>query len=254
VAAACGLFSLKGNTMRSLSHPLRSKIARLLAIAGLIAPAVALPNGTTFSIATAMASALTVTAASNATECVLTVTNALSAGDFVVFTSGWSRANNRVFRVKSPSGANLVLEGFDTSSTTLFPAGTGTGSIAKVNTWQQIQQIIDFTSSGGEPQYLTYSFLEQDFDTQIPTTTSAQSIAFTIADDPTLSGYTAVRNAALDPDRHGDEGGAAAGRRDPLQRHLRLRRDAVDDQGPADGLQGRRRAARETCALFVVGA
>lgn len=159
--------------------------------------AVALPNGIVLAIASAYASPVTVTAASNASECVLTATNTYSAGDYVTFSSGWSRANNRVFRVKSPTGSNLVLEGFDTSSTTLFPAGSGTGTVTKITTWTQITQILSCTSSGGDPQYQTYSFLEQDFDSQIPTTTSAQSLAMEIADDPTLAGYAAIKAAAL---------------------------------------------------------
>jgi len=159
--------------------------------------AVKLPNGCTFSIQTGLGSALSVTAATNATECVLTVTNTLSNGDYVVFNSGWSRANLRVFRVKNVSGTSVTLEGFDTSNTTLFPSGSGTGSIQKINGWTQITQVVDWTSSGGDPQYTTYSFLEMDYDIQVPTTTSAQTISFTLADDPTLAGYQAVRNAAL---------------------------------------------------------
>jgi hypothetical protein len=159
--------------------------------------AVSLPNGIILAIATAYASSVTVTAASNASECSLTATNTYSAGDFVEFTSGWSNANQRIFRVKSPTGTTLVLEGFDTTNTTLYPVGSGVGSLRKINTFQQIQQITEMTSSGGEPQYQTYSFLEQNFDTQIPTTTSAQSIAITIADDPTLAGYQAVKAASL---------------------------------------------------------
>ncbi|MFS2007972.1 phage tail protein [Duganella sp. CT11-25] len=157
---------------------------------------VALPNGITWALAVAYASALTVTAASNAAECVLTVTNTLAAGDIVEFTSGWSRANARLFRVKSPAGGTVVLEGFDTTSTVRFPAASGTGTIRKVNTWTSIQQIMDATSSGGDPQYATYSFQEDDYDRQIPTTTSAQSLAINIADDPTLAGYQAVKAAA----------------------------------------------------------
>ena len=159
--------------------------------------AVSLPNGTTFSLATAYAPALTVTAASNAVECVLTVTNTLAPGDIVEFASGWSRANNRLFRLKAATGGSVTLEGFDTSLQALFPTGSGGGTIRKVNTWQQITQILENTSSGGEPQYQTFSFLEQDFDSQIPTTTSAQSLAMTIADDPSLPGYIALRGAAL---------------------------------------------------------
>lgn len=159
--------------------------------------AVSLPNGITLAIATAYASTLTVTAASNASAAVLTVTNSLSIGDYVEFVSGWSRANNRVFRLSAVSGTTVTLEGFDTSSTTQFPAGSGTGTIRKINTWTQISQIIGCTSSGGDPQYQTYSFLENDFDTQIPTTTSAQTLAIEIADDPTLPGYQALRTVAI---------------------------------------------------------
>ena len=159
---------------------------------------VRLPNGITYAIATAFAAALTVTAASNASECVATVTNTLAAGDFVEFTSGWSRANGKVFRVKSPTGSSIVLEGFNTLDTGRFPAGSGVGTIRKVNTWTQLQQVVNWTSSGGEPQYTTYSFLEDDFDRQIPSNTSAQTLSFEVADDPSLPGYQAVKVAAED--------------------------------------------------------
>lgn len=158
--------------------------------------AVSLPNGAIFALATAYATPLTVTAASNAIETTLSVTNTLTVGDLVEFTSGWSRANSRIFRVKSATSTTVVLELFDTSSTQLFPPGSGAGSIRKINTFTQITQVLDATSSGGDPQYATYSFLEQDFDSQIPTTTSAQSIAMTIADDPNLAGYQALRVVA----------------------------------------------------------
>ncbi len=158
--------------------------------------AVSLPNGIVLALATAYATSITVTAATNASEAVLSATNTLTAGDYFEFTSGWSRANNRIFRAKSPSGSTVIAEGLDTTSTTLFPAGSGVGAIRKINTWTQITQIMGCTSSGGEPQYQTYSFLEQDFDSQIPTTTSAQSLALEIADDPTLAGYQGVKSAA----------------------------------------------------------
>lgn len=159
--------------------------------------AVSLPNGITLAIATAYAANLTVTAATNASETVLTVTNTLANGDYVEFISGWSRANNRIFRLKAVSGTNVTLEGLDTTTTAQFPSGSGVGTIRKINTWTQISQISGLTSSGGEPQYTTYSFLEQDFDTQIPTTTSAQTLAMEIADDPTLPGFQALRTVAI---------------------------------------------------------
>jgi hypothetical protein len=157
---------------------------------------VSLPNGITLAIAAAYAASIPVTVATNAAECVITVTNAFSTGDFVEYTSGWSRANNRVFRVKSPTGTTAVLEGMDTSSTTLFPAGSGVGSVRKISSFTQISQVMDLASSGGDPQYQTYSFLEMDFDLQIPTTTSAQSLTLTIGDDPSLAGYQALKAVA----------------------------------------------------------
>lgn len=160
--------------------------------------AFSLPNGVTFAVATAYASSLTVTAATNATETVLTVTNSLTAGDYVEVTSGWNRLNGRIFRLKAATGTTVTLEGIDadTSSTTNFPAGSGTGSIRKINTFTQISQVLECTSTGGEPQYTTFSLLEEDYDRQIPTTTSAQSLSMSIGDDPTLPGYIALKTIA----------------------------------------------------------
>ncbi|MES2349149.1 MAG: phage tail protein [Pseudomonadota bacterium] len=157
--------------------------------------AVQLPNGIILALATAYANPLTVTGATNAAETVLSVVNTYSVGDLIEFTSGWSRANGRIFRIKSATGTTVVLEELDTTDTTLFPAGSGTGTIRKINIWTQIQQVTEVTSSGGEPQFVQYEFLENDYQSQIPSTTTAQSIAITVADDPTLAGYAALKKA-----------------------------------------------------------
>lgn len=159
--------------------------------------AVQLPNGITWAIATAYAAAISVSVASNATECVLTTaTNTYSAGDYIEFTSGWTRATNKIFRVKTATTTSVTLEGFDTTSTTLFPAGAGGGSVRKINTWTPITQVITATSSGGDTQFATYSFLESDSETQIPSGTSAQSLAFEIGDDPSLTHHAALKAAS----------------------------------------------------------
>lgn len=158
---------------------------------------VKLPNGITWALAAAYAAAITVSAASNASECVLTTAaNTFAAGDLVEFTSGWSRANNRIFRVKAPTSTTATLEGFDTTSTVLFPAGGGGGSLRKISSWTSISQVLTCTSSGGDTQFVTYQFMDQDSETQIPSGTSAQSISMDIADDPTLPHYAALKGAA----------------------------------------------------------
>jgi len=96
---------------------------------------VKLPNGTTFAIASGYGSPITVTALSNASEAIATATNTLTAGDFVEVTSGWSRLNGKVVRVKAADSTSVTLEDIDTSSTTAYPAGSGVGSIRKINGW-----------------------------------------------------------------------------------------------------------------------
>ena len=155
-----------------------------------------LPNGAALALATAYAASLNVTAASNASSAVLTVTNTLSIGDFVEYVSGWSRANNRIFRLSAVSGTTVTLEGLDTSSTTLFPVGGGTGTIRKINTWTSITQVVDTVLSGGDLQTTTFQYLENDFEQELSTVVAASSIDLTLGDDPSLAGYAALKAAS----------------------------------------------------------
>lgn len=162
---------------------------------------VSVPNGSIVSIASGYVAADTVSAASNASPSVLTTSAAhgISNGGFFEFNSGWSKANGRIFRASAASGSAISPEGLDTSSTTLFPAGGGAGTIREISGWTQIQQILSSNSNGGEQQFTTYQFLEADAERRIPTNKSAFGLTFSIADDPTLAGYIAL--AAANDDR-----------------------------------------------------
>lgn len=156
-----------------------------------------LPDGAIVSLATTYGTAKTVSAITNANPGVATSTaHGFSNGDIVTMVSGWSNLNNRIERVSGSLTNSFNLEGLDTSSTTLYPAGSGTGTATAITAWQQISQIMSFETSGGDQQFTTFSFLEQNFETQIPTVFSAQSIKIGIADDPTLAGYIALKAAA----------------------------------------------------------
>lgn len=158
--------------------------------------AVSLPNGVVLALATAYASSQVVSAVSSASEAIATAAgHTLVNGDLIEFTSGWSKANGRIFRVKGVAANTFTLEGLDTTNPNLFPAGSGAGSVRKITGWTQISQVLESTSQGGEQQFANYSFLENDFQSQIPTETSAQSISVSIADDPALAGYQALRAA-----------------------------------------------------------
>lgn len=158
--------------------------------------AVKLPDGATVSLQTAVGTSKTISAVTNANPAVATSTaHGLTNGTLITVTSGWSRLNNRVVRVANVTANTFDLEGIDASNVSLFPAGSGIGSALAITTFTQISQILDFSTSGGEQQFATFSFLEQDFETQAPTVTSAQSITIGIGDDPTLAGYIALKVA-----------------------------------------------------------
>ncbi|MBF6029675.1 phage tail protein [Pseudomonas sp. P115] len=144
-----------------------------------------LPNGGTFQHAATYAAALAFATISNATEAVATVVGGtLAAGDIVLLTSGWSKLDSKVVRVKAATAIAITLEGIDTSDTQIFPAGSGGGTMRKVMSWVQIPQISDVAFSGGDQNYLDVVFLEDDQGKQIPTDKSAASMVLTLADDP----------------------------------------------------------------------
>lgn len=119
------------------------------------------PSGTVASIATAFASALTFTAASNATETVLTVTGAtLASGDIVEVESSWSKISGRLYRVKTATATAITLEGCNTSNVAQFPEGPGVGSIRKVTTWLQVSKKLNLEASGGEAKTVNYTYVE----------------------------------------------------------------------------------------------
>lgn len=158
--------------------------------------AVSLPNGSLVAIGSAVGTATAFTAITNANPAVATATaHGLSNGDVVIITSGWSRINGKVFRVANVAANTFELEGLNTVSTTIYPAGSGTGTWQKVTTFTQVTQILSSSSTGGEQRFLTYQFLEADNEVEIPTVKSGGGVNFEVGDDPSLAGYTALETA-----------------------------------------------------------
>ena len=156
-----------------------------------------LPNGSTVFIGTEMEAEKAFTAATNAEECVLTATaHGLQNNDFIVVVSGWGDLNGCVFKVGDVQANSLKLVGIDTRDLNRFPAGSGGGTLRKVKTWQQILQILEYSTSGGEQQYYDYVFMEDGISRQLPTTLSATQISIALGDDPTLPGYQAAVKAS----------------------------------------------------------
>ena len=153
--------------------------------------AFAIPNGSRVNVAKAYQAPITFTAASNATECELTVASAsgILAGDVVQVSSGWLKLDNMVLRVKSVTSNKIVLEAFDTTDTTKFPAGTGAGTLRKIDSWITMPQVMTLSTEGGDQQTISVQFLEDDKARTIPTFKNAVVQVYTFAHDPQLAIY-----------------------------------------------------------------
>lgn len=157
-----------------------------------------LANGSIVQIASTMSAAVTTTAVTNASEAVATATNTYANGDIVAVTSGWNRLNERVVRVKAVSGTTFTMEGIDTTSTTRFPAGSGTGTSRKVSTWVEIGNIINLSQDGGAPEYWEGKFLADDYKRKLPTGKSALGYKIEAADDTVMPAWVPLVQSAND--------------------------------------------------------
>lgn len=164
---------------------------------GLILTAISLPNGALVAIASGYGSAKTMSALTNADPGVATLPtgHGVANGDFIEVTSGWSRLTDKIVRAVSVVAQAVGLEGIDTTLTTIYPAGEGTGSVREITGWTQLQQILQSTSQGGEQNFLEYQLLEADAAKRIPTFKSPAGLTFSIADDPSLAGYQLASEA-----------------------------------------------------------
>ena len=158
--------------------------------------AVALPNGAIVAIASGYGANLAVSAITNASPGVATSTaHALVNGDFVEVSSGWGRLDQKVVRVSGVTANTFNLENIDTTLISIYPAGSGTGTVRKITGYTQLSQILSSASSGGDQQFLTFQFLESDSQKQIPTFKNAAGLTFSVADDPTQAGFILASTA-----------------------------------------------------------
>lgn len=160
---------------------------------------VTLAIGTQIQIASGYGSSKTMSAISNASAGVATLesSHGVIGGDYVEMTSGWGRLNGRVVRALSVSTNDVTLEGIDTSSTSRYPAGTGTGSVREISGWTTVSQITrNIQVSGGGQQFADISDLEDVLDKRIPTTRSPIDVSLPLYFDPTLSWWATVLAAS----------------------------------------------------------
>lgn len=160
--------------------------------------AITLATGTTVSIAKTYGTAVTMSAITNASEAVATLSagHGCVVGDYIEVASGWDLLDKRVVRVKVVATNDVTLEGVNTASTSKFPAGAGTGSIRRITAWSQLSQLKDLSASGGDQQFADITSISDRTIKQMPTVRNAVTMNIGVFDDPTLAWYADVNVAS----------------------------------------------------------
>lgn len=159
--------------------------------------AVSLPNGALVHIAASYGAWKTMSAVTNADPAVATLeaTHGVAEGDIIEVDSGWSRLGDRIVRAGTVTTNDVELEGIDTTLTSIYAAGAGTGRVREILTWTQLDQILNSSSTGGEQQFLEYQFLEADGQRRMPTTKSPFGFSLSVGDDETKAGQILAQAA-----------------------------------------------------------
>jgi hypothetical protein len=148
------------------------------------------PEGSRFQFSSTFAAAKTISAISNANPAVCTSTaHGYITGDEILLTSGWEDATNTVYRVTMIDANSFSIQGFNSTSTAVYPAGTGAGTAQKISALTDIPQVLTISASGGDARFTDVQLLASRNALKIPTGFNATTTTLTLAHDPSLAGY-----------------------------------------------------------------
>lgn len=153
------------------------------------------PEGSKFQFSTTFATAKTVTACTNANPSVLTsVAHGYTTSDEFLFTSGWEDATNSIFKANVLTADTLGVLGLNTTDTSYYGAGSGTGTIQKVSNFLEIPQVLSISTSGGDARFTTVNPLASRNSLNIPTGFNAASMTLTLGHDPSNANFQTMLN------------------------------------------------------------
>lgn len=141
----------------------------------------------------ALGSDITITAITKASEGVVTATNTLANGDYVVLTiQGMWQLNDRVARVKTVSGGGFTLEGVDTTLFDTFVSGT----CNKITFGTSISTATSISSSGGGFDFIDTTTIHGNSKSQMPGLPAASTFTFENIWDVSDAGLLALKVAS----------------------------------------------------------
>lgn len=148
------------------------------------------PEGSSQQFSSTFASAKTVSAVTNANPAVATSTaHSYATNDEILFTSGWEDATDTVYKIEVVDANSFKILGLDTSNTSFYPSGSGTGTAQKISGWTAIPQVLTISSSGGDARFTEVNPLAKRNGVKIPTGFNATSVTLTLAHDAGNANY-----------------------------------------------------------------
>jgi len=148
------------------------------------------PEGSSQQFSSTFASAKTVSAVTNANPAVATSTaHSYATNDEILFTSGWEDATDTVYKIEVVDANSFKILGLDTSNTSFYPSGSGTGTAQKISGWTAIPQVLTISSSGGDARFTEVNPLAKRNGVKIPTGFNATSVTLTLAHDASNANY-----------------------------------------------------------------
>lgn len=152
--------------------------------------AYAFPEGAQILFSQTFASAKTITALTNANPAVATAAaHGYAASSEILLTSGWEDATDTVFKTAAIDATTFGVSGLNTTNTSFYTPGSGTGSAQLISNWVSIPQVLTISSTGGDPKMTTISPLARRNDINVPVGFNAASTTLTLGHDPSNANF-----------------------------------------------------------------
>lgn len=145
-------------------------------------------NGAKYSFSTSLATAVAISAITNANPAVATATIAPQEGDIILLESNWTELNELATFADNVVGSAFDLAQIDTTDTGLFPTGESAGHYRVAGDFVTMSQIREIAQSGGDTNSFTWGYIDDRSPRQRskPTDQNPLVLTFTLDYDPDL--------------------------------------------------------------------
>lgn len=153
------------------------------------------PEGAKFFFSELLGTAKAITALTNANPALATsIAHGFVDGNEVLLKSGWEDAGDTVWRVDQLSADTFSLLNFDSTDTSFYPAGGGTGTAQLVGVWTAIPQVLSITANGGDPKYTDIQPLSRRNAIRMPVGFNPSSIELSLGHDESLPAMQTMKS------------------------------------------------------------